>query len=66
MKTQKPAAGCLSQPRYKKTTRWLVGHKQGDLVKMQSLVNAEPLDALAMIVHRARAKMRGRGPVGLN
>jgi GTP-binding protein LepA len=38
----------------------LIGHREGDLVKMQILVNEEPVDALAMIVHRARAEMRGR------
>ncbi len=37
------------------------GYEEGDLVKMQILVNAEPVDALSMIVHRARAEMRGRG-----
>jgi GTP-binding protein LepA len=36
------------------------GYEEGDLVKMQILVNAEPVDALSMIVHRARAEMRGR------
>jgi GTP-binding protein LepA len=32
----------------------------GDLVKMQILVNEEPVDALSMLVHRARAESRGR------
>jgi GTP-binding protein LepA len=32
----------------------------GDLVKMQILVNAEPVDALSMLVHRGRAEARGR------
>lgn len=36
------------------------GYRQGDLVKMSLLVNAEPVDALAMLVHRTRAEMRGR------
>ena len=36
------------------------GYRAGDLVKMSILVNAEPVDALAMIVHRGRAEMRGR------
>src|SRR3954470_9340609 len=29
-----------------------IGHRDGDLVKMNILVNAEPVDALSMIVHR--------------
>ncbi len=37
------------------------GYETGDLVKMSVLVNAEPVDALSMIVHRARAEARGRG-----
>ena len=36
------------------------GHRDGDLVKMNILVNAEPVDALSMIVHRAAAEARGR------
>ncbi len=36
-------------------------YRVGDLVKMSVLVNDEPVDALAMIVHRSRAEMRGRG-----
>jgi GTP-binding protein LepA len=38
-----------------------IGHRQGDLVKMSILVNAEPVDALSMIVHRGTAEARGRG-----
>ncbi len=34
--------------------------RAGDLVKMSLLVNAEPVDALAMLVHRTRAESRGR------
>ncbi|MBU6207288.1 MAG: translation elongation factor 4 [Alphaproteobacteria bacterium] len=37
-----------------------IGYRQGDLVKMNVLVNAEPVDALSMIVHRAAADARGR------
>lgn len=37
------------------------GYVEGDLVKMSILVNAEPVDALSMIVHRTRADSRGRG-----
>jgi GTP-binding protein LepA len=33
---------------------------EGDLVKLQILVNQEPLDALSMIVHRSQATHRGR------
>ena len=38
----------------------LSGYEPGDLVKMSILVNAEPVDALSIIVHRARAESRGR------
>ena len=38
-------------------------YREGDLVKMQILVNAEPVDALSMLVHRTRAEARGRGMV---
>jgi GTP-binding protein LepA len=34
--------------------------REGDLVKMQILVNEEPVDALSMLVHRTRAEGRGR------
>jgi len=39
------------------------GYRVGDLVKMSILVNAEPVDALSMLVHRDRAESRGRGMV---
>src|SRR5262245_19947897 len=39
------------------------GYEPGDLVKMSILVNAEPVDALSMIVHRQRAESRGRAMV---
>ncbi len=34
--------------------------REGDLVKMNIMVNAEPVDALSMIVHRSVAEARGR------
>jgi GTP-binding protein LepA len=37
-----------------------IGHREGDLVKMNILVNAEPVDALSMIVHRSQSEARGR------
>ncbi len=36
------------------------GYEEGELVKLSILVNAEPVDALSMIVNRGRAEMRGR------
>ena len=38
-----------------------IGTRLGDLVKMNILVNNEPVDALSMIVHRGTAEARGRG-----
>ncbi len=37
-----------------------MGTREGNLVKMSILVNAEPVDALSMLVHRDRAESRGR------
>ena len=41
----------------------LTGYQEDDLVKMQILVNDEPVDALSTMVHRARADLRGRAMV---
>jgi len=41
----------------------MIGYRTDNLVKMQVLVNDEPVDALAMMVHRDRAEMRGRAMV---
>jgi GTP-binding protein LepA len=38
----------------------IIGYEPEDLVKMSILVNAEPVDALSIIVHRSRAESRGR------
>jgi len=35
-------------------------YRVGDLVKMSILVNAEPVDALSVLVHRSQAERRGR------
>ena len=38
----------------------ITGQKEGDLVKLNILVNAEPVDALAMIIHKDFAERTGR------
>ena len=38
----------------------IMGHKEGDLVKLGILVNSEPVDALAMMVHKDFAQTIGR------
>ncbi|MDC3151363.1 translation elongation factor 4 [Candidatus Pelagibacter sp.] len=38
----------------------IIGHKDGDLVKLGILVNSEPVDALAMMVHKDFAQTIGR------
>jgi GTP-binding protein LepA len=38
----------------------IAGYEPGELVKLTILVNAEPVDALSMIVHKNAAESRGR------
>jgi GTP-binding protein LepA len=38
----------------------LTDYRVADLVKLQMLVNGDPVDALAMLVHKTRAETRGR------
>ncbi len=38
----------------------LVGYRTDDLIKLDMLVNGEPLDALSVIVHKDKAYARGR------
>ena len=38
----------------------IIGHREGDLVKLGILVNAEPVDALSMMVHKDFAQIVGR------
>lgn len=38
----------------------LMGFEESDLVKMDILINGDPVDALSIVVHRSRAVNRGR------
>jgi GTP-binding protein LepA len=40
-----------------------LGYRPGDLVKLDILVNAEPVDALSLIVHRSQAYRSGKALV---
>lgn len=41
----------------------LIGFETSDLVRMDILINAEPVDALSLIIHRSKAQTRGRALV---
>jgi GTP-binding protein LepA len=38
----------------------MLDYRQSDLVKMDILINSEPVDALSLIIHRDKAQVRGR------
>jgi GTP-binding protein LepA len=38
----------------------MIGFREGELVKLDVLVAAEPVDALSLITHRSKAQIQGR------
>jgi len=38
----------------------VIGYQEGNLVKVDILVNGDPLDALSIIIHRDKSQVRGR------
>jgi len=38
----------------------IIGYKEGDLVKLNILVNSDPVDALSMMIHKDFAQSQGR------
>ena len=51
---------CGTSRGYASFDYYLDGYREGDLVKLDLLVNEERIDAMAIIVHRSAAYQRGR------